>query len=454
LRIPVKLPKEVLNLFPTWEYRCPDCSTYVESNKSFCPNCKTAFDKKRWRVPPRFLKSYEAMSKYAHKVLAPKLTPKQRELLFQYFTEIFSDGFESGDFSAWTGTYEATGCTTEVISTDPHHGTYHAHFETDADGNGARANRTFTGQTTVYSRAYFKFLAFPSSTQSIGMTHRGTDTVTNLQLLVSGSDHYWRLRGRNGATYENNDGTTVLSLNIWYCIELETIIHASAGEHRLYLNGVEECALTGKDTDNYGNITSMRIGLTYCTVATNIYVDCVVVADTYIGPETTEQTYTKTWTTDALFKKLGIAKSLSVDTAFQKQNIPKTFGLDSTFQKSFTIQKQIDVLFKKLDILETFGIDIDFLKRNVIKSFAVDVRFGALMTHTISRQIDVLLKKLDATKTFGLDVYFGPVEAEAYAKNFALDVIFAYKVRLPELWLDENGKIVLNISKPYTWVGT
>ena len=76
------------------------------------------------------------------------------------------------------------------------------------------------------------------------------------------------------------------------------------------------------------------------------------------------------------------------------------------------------------------------------------------MTQTISRQIDVLLKKLDLTKNFGLDVYFGPFEAETYAKTFALDAIFAYKVRLPELWLDENGKIVLNISKPYTWVGT
>lgn len=131
---------------------------------------------------------------------------------------------------------------------------------------------------------------------------------------------------------------------------------------------------------------------------------------------------------------------LNVDNlSIQKQDIPKAFGLDATFQKSFIIQKQIDALFKRFDIL---------------KSFAVDARFGALMTQTISRQIDILLKKLDLTKNFGLDVYFGSVEAETYAKTFALDVIFAYKVRLPELWLDENGKIVLNISKPYTWVGS
>ena len=130
----------------------------------------------------------------------------------------------------------------------------------------------------------------------------------------------------------------------------------------------------------------------------------VIVDYTAAGPET----YTKTWNADVLFKKLGIPKALSVDAAFQKQGIPETFGLDVAFQKSFIIQKQMDVL----------------------------------------------LKRLDATKTFGLDAFFGAVEAETYIKNFALDAVFAYKVRLPELWFDENGKIVLNISKPYIWVGT
>ncbi len=151
-----------------------------------------------------------------------------------------------------------------------------------------------------------------------------------------------------------------------------------------------------------------------------------------------EQTYTKTWTTDALLKKLAIPKALSVDATFQKQNVLEIFGLDATFQISAIAQKQIDALFTKLDVPE---------------SFAVDACFGALTTQTISRQIDVLLKKL-ATATFGLDTYFESVEAGTYAKNFGLSVMFAYRVRLPELWLDENGNLVLNISEPYVWVGT
>ena len=164
----------------------------------------------------------------------------------------------------------------------------------------------------------------------------------------------------------------------------------------------------------------------------------------------------KTADVDVLLQKLDILATFGVDVNFLKQNIIKSFGVDARFGALVTqeISRQIDVLFKKLDILETFGVDIDFLKRNVIKSFTLDICFSALITQTISKQIDVLLKMLDATKTFGLDVYFGPVEAQAYVKTFALDVMFAYKVRLPELWLDENGKIVLNISKPYTWVGT
>ena len=153
--IPVKLPKEVLRLFPTWEHRCPGCGTYVESNMSFCPNCKTAFDEKRWRVPPRFLKSHDAMSEYAHKVLAPKLTSEQRILLFKYFTELFSNGFESGNFSAWTSTAGSPA----VVASPVHHGNYSGEF--DASGEYAQAD--FTGQTEVYGRCYMRFTTQPTS---------------------------------------------------------------------------------------------------------------------------------------------------------------------------------------------------------------------------------------------------------------------------------------------------
>jgi hypothetical protein len=417
------------------------------------------FDEKKWRIPPRFLKSHEAMSKYAHKVLAPKLTQKQRELLFQYFTEIFTDGFESGDFSAWTGSWSSNG-TAEVNGDNPHHGLYNAEFATVGAGtNYFVYYKTFTEQSEAFARCYLKLDSLPSSGKKLlnlvefrhGTTHKIRAGIHN----DAGTMKWLLTYEENGAWGTEQAYTATINAGQYYCVEIKFVASSTVGEARLYIDDNEIITATGINTGTDGaeRVVCGIVAVDGDTSRT-LFIDCVVVADTYIGSETTEQTYTKTWTTDALFKKLGIAKTLSVDIAFQKQNIPKTFGLDSTFQKSFTIQQQIDLLFKKLDILETFGIDADFLKNDIIKSFTLDARFGALMTHTISKQIDVLLKKLDATKTFGLDIYFGSVEAETYAKSFGLSVIFAYKVRLPELWLDENGKIVLNISKPYTWVGS
>ncbi|MQY62584.1 hypothetical protein GH146_04810 [archaeon] len=430
--VPVKLPKEVLRLFPMWEHRCSGCGTYVESNMSFCPNCKTPFDEKRWRVPPRFLKSHDAMSEYAHKVLAPKLTPEQRELLFQYFTELFSDGFESGDFSEWSGTQGSPA----VISADPHHGTSHGEFEAHGYGTETCYKDFGSSYSTISVRIYLQYETLPSGgvgALSIVLGNQTSGDSIAAGLIINESPNKWWIKDlANGPSAK---ASVTPQTGVYYCFELEFTVGSNV---KLHVD--DSTVIDWSSSFSSNQIDRVRVGYRdWGTTSGNVHIDCVVVADTYIGPETAEQTYTKTWTTDALFKKLGIPKTLGIDAAFQKQDTQKTFGLDVAFQKSFIIQKQIDAFFKRFDI---------------VKSFAVDARFSALITQTVSRQIDVLLKKLDVTKSFGVDVYFGAVVAETYTKNFALDVVFAYKVRLPELWLDENGKIVLNISKPYTWVGT
>ena len=432
MSVPVKLPKEVLNLFPVWESRCPCCGAYVESNKSFCPKCKTAFDENRWRVPPRFLRSPEAMSEYAHKVLAPKLTRKQCELLFKYFTELFSDGFESGDFSAWTG----TSTTPPAIDTDSMHcGTY----SMLCNAGVRHCYRDVAAQDHLNFRVYVKWSALPSAPQDrIMLVRDGTTQILRVFYHWSaalfpvnevGFSLYNDVKGGYVGHYDVDVGT-----DDWVCVEVE-YDNGAEGYCKLYVDGTERIS----ESYDFGSQQASRV---FCihdhNSSFNVNFDCAVVADTHIGPETAEQTYTRTWATDVLFKKLGITETFSVDAALQRQDIPKTFGLDSAFQKSILAQKQIDALFKRFDIP---------------KSFALDARFGALVTQIVSRQIDVLLKKLDATKAFGLDAYFGAAEAQAYTETFGLDVVFAYKVRLPELWLDENGRMVLNISEPYTWVG-
>jgi hypothetical protein len=433
------------------------------------------------------------MSEYAHKVLAPKLTQKQRELLFQYFTELFSDGFESGDLSAWDGSYADNGCS--VVGSDtsyPHHGSYNLKATIYAGGSArwALARKQLNGAyNPVHIRAMNCVFENEPDTSDTYRVMSFTNEAHGSAVAYAGIKYYnsawrWWIYVRDNESFVNYYGGPV-NFDTEYCMEFCVYSHGSAGYARLYVNGELEVEATGLDNDdrdlNYANV-----GFAYSAAGSSeavFYADCVVVADTYIGPEATEQTYTKTWTTDALFKKLGLPKTLSMDTAFQKQDIPETFGLDVAFQKRFITQKHVDAFFKKLgipktlnidtalqkqNIPETFGldaafqasfitqkhIDIFFKKFNIIENFAVDAHFGALTTQTMSKQVDVLFKKLDATATFGLDTYFGAVETQTYTETFGLDVVLAYKVRLPELWLDENGRIVLNISRPYTWVGT
>ncbi|MFA5364705.1 MAG: hypothetical protein WC325_05930 [Candidatus Bathyarchaeia archaeon] len=374
----IKLPKQVLDMFPRWEYCCPNCGTYVEAGKGSCPGCKTAFDEKSWRVPPRFLENSEAMSEYAHKVLAPKLTGKQRELLFRYFTEFFSDGFESGDFTAWSGTVGSP----SVQSVVKHCGSYA--FSATGTAN-SYVYKNFGAQSTLFVRFYSRWINLNTISFSRPLRVVGNSNIVTTVSVQSDKISYYR-----SGWY---DGYMTVNTNTWYCIEFEFVKHASEGVMRLYVDGAELVGETNIDTSGFSDPDSIRVGLTeYGNVNTTVYVDCVVVADTLIGPESAQQTYTKTWTTDALFKKLGITKS---------------FGVDSALQKTVTVQKQVDALLKKLNI----------------------------------------------PKTFGVDAYLGAVEHETCTVTFGLTTRFAYKVRLPELWLDENGKLVLNISQPYTWVG-
>lgn len=163
-------------------------------------------------------------------------------------------------------------------------------------------------------------------------------------------------------------------------------------------------------------------------------------------------TYTKTWATDVLFKKLGILKTFGIDVGFLKQNIVKSFAVDTRFgaMVTYTISRQIDVLFKKLGV-KAFDIDVTLEKPDISKTFAIDVDF--LKTTPKTLDLNALFKKPNITTSFFIDACFGAVEAVTHSRSFALDVVFAYKVRLPEILLDEEGKIVLNVSRPYVWVG-
>jgi hypothetical protein len=135
----------------------------------------------------------------------------------------------------------------------------------------------------IYARAYVYFDALPTSGARYQfLILRGTsDEWLGLNILPD----RWRVWYYSG-NWVYSDWVSTPPTDEWLCVEVKAYIHASAGEIRMYVNGVERITLTGIDTNDYGNITRVSIGQTIAdSIVVEIYADCVVVADAYIGPE-------------------------------------------------------------------------------------------------------------------------------------------------------------------------
>jgi len=208
---------------------------------------------------------------------------------------IFSDGFESGDFVGWTGQYENDGAIT-VQSTTKHHGTYAAQ---SAITSGAAVRYAIAEKNlgvtykTLYWRAYVNFETLTGLSAN--------DLNTFMGLYDSLYDHVgaglyndagtvkWAMWYRNnGAMVITTLATPTPSINTWYCIEIKIVHATGTGEARMYIDGVEKLTATSltnndEDTGLCGVGWTLRSGS--ISEGWTVYVDCVVVADAYIGTE-------------------------------------------------------------------------------------------------------------------------------------------------------------------------
>jgi len=217
---------------------------------------------------------------------------------------IFEDGFESGDFSAWTGTsVVGTGSTNAVISTNPYSGTYCSEHYVGA-GNGLRAyaQKSFTAQTTAYARAYIKFANVPTGTDDhwrFLVLYGASDSkiVVNAKIVNSFETGgvRWSIQYKDGDSYtldrSYSDSRPVA--DTWYCVEIKAVVDGSVGEARMWVDGVEIYTETGLTNNGAtSSVDSTRVGEVYSwgDDAHTIYSDCVVVSDAYIGPEEEETT--------------------------------------------------------------------------------------------------------------------------------------------------------------------
>ena len=218
---------------------------------------------------------------------APEPTPSP-----QPSTDIFIEDFENMSFSAWTSTYTSSGDFASVNTVSVYAGSYGAEFRTNGGGGYeySQARKTIGAVSEVYMRSHIM-------AASNGMKDSG-DKLYFLSLLADGNNVLlagwrqtssglrWQLLFRQGTSYYSAYSSWAPIPNTWYCVEAYWLKSGSNGIATLWVDGVSTINVTGRDTDNYGDVTQVRFGIAegYNLASTTIYGDDVIVSNKYIGP--------------------------------------------------------------------------------------------------------------------------------------------------------------------------
>jgi PKD repeat protein len=217
----------------------------------------------------------------------------------QEYEEFFSDGFESNDFSKWT----STGGTPTVIASPVHCGSYA--MQSDITGDYARKRLT-TDPNLSHHRLYVYFTDLPDSNGEDIRFMRITNNPSGSYIFTLGIIYRstsgkvdWYISTREASTEATTYYTpsTALQTGRWYCVEVMCDMSSSDGttdgNYELWIDGSSIIKRNNKDTD-YTNIGYLYVGSINNDESKNVYIDCVVAANSYIGPHeavSTEDTY-------------------------------------------------------------------------------------------------------------------------------------------------------------------
>jgi hypothetical protein len=177
---------------------------------------------------------------------------------------IFEDGYESGDFFAWTGTTVATGIAT-VSSTNPYSGTYSGQFAITA-GTGGTVRRAYSyvnldNLDEVYAWAYVYIpsglsLASGQKMFAIQFVDSGGEALASYGVIADDSGMHWAVQY---AGWPIGYGTSSPSGGVWYLLEAY-FTHASSGPTLILSVDEAEAASLVYDTSTTNQVAAARFG--------------------------------------------------------------------------------------------------------------------------------------------------------------------------------------------------
>jgi hypothetical protein len=195
---------------------------------------------------------------------------------------VFADGFESGDFRTWSGTYSSVGGSANVVLHQGYSGSYSARFNVDA-GNGTRRAYCFknTGSLSeLYASAYVYIadglpLSNGQSLWLIQLTNSSGATVGSFGIRADNASTRWALQYSNWpyilSAISPSEGR-------WYHIEAYYKKSDYGKTLAFFVDGIEVASLD-QNTTGSNDVISVRFGAGYYSgaPAVSVYVDDVSV---------------------------------------------------------------------------------------------------------------------------------------------------------------------------------
>jgi hypothetical protein len=201
---------------------------------------------------------------------------------------VFSDGFESGDYSAWM-----QNGTPVVSSSFAREGTY-------SSNTNASNEYVWQDLATAMSTMYYRFYVYINSMtlnsgQRLGFAHVRAVTKTSwlygVYLYNNGTNNAVILRYGSGVNLGLSwklQTTVTMTTGVWYCLETKIVVDNTNGSYTTWLDGNQITGLdvTGIDNDDLGNADRIHLGGYDATAAAgDVFSDSVIVDDAnYIGP--------------------------------------------------------------------------------------------------------------------------------------------------------------------------
>ena len=187
-------------------------------------------------------------------------------------TELFSDGFESGDLSAWISVTGLVAQQQEAFA-----GSFAARGTSSGAPTYAYKQLSVT-QNELYYRIYFKIISQVQTTNLLKLR-----TATGASILAIFVSNTGNLGYRNDAAGVSNFSATSVTRGTWHELQVHALINGASGQNEVWLDGSRIGALS--KTDALGTTPIGRIqlgenasGISYDVAFDNVTADTRLIA--------------------------------------------------------------------------------------------------------------------------------------------------------------------------------